>query len=181
MDLYLTEPVGPFPTAAGQSFGTFTTKQDVSPSPLPVINGYKLRLGSKIWIQSHGEFSTTGTPTLSLGYYIGTAAGAITTDIAISSAITTASGAAAFPWAMEWFGTVTAVGVSGTVVGSGRLDLGTALTTFAAAVPIPITQALRTVTWDTTIPRAVGVSAAYGASSASNTIKVNGHSVSILN
>ena len=37
MDLYLTEPVGPFHTAAGAAFNTFTTKKDVSPQPLPVI------------------------------------------------------------------------------------------------------------------------------------------------
>lgn len=180
MDLYLTEPIGPFPVAAGASFASFTTKQDVSPQPLPVINGYRLRLGSKIWIQSHGEFSTTGTPTLALGHYIGSAAGAITTDIALSSAITTASGAAAFPWSLEWFGIVTAVGVSGTVVGSGRLDIGTALTTISS-FPLPISQALRTVTWDTTIARAIGVSATWGTNSASNTVKVNSHAVSILN
>jgi hypothetical protein len=180
MDLYFTNPVAPFPAAAGASFASFTTKQDVSPQPLPVINGQTLRLGSKIWLQSFGEFSTTGTPTLTLGYYIGTAAGAITTDIALSSAITTASGAAAFPWAMEWFGVVTALGTAGTVAGAGELKLGTALTAWTST-PIPITQALRTVTWDTTIARAIGVSATWGTNSASNTVKVNGHSAVLLN
>jgi hypothetical protein len=181
MDVYFTEPVGPFPAAAGAAFASFTTKQDVSPQPLPVINGYRLRLGSKIWIQSHGEFSTTGTPTLALGYYIGTAAGAITTDLALSSVITTASGAAAFPFSMEWFGTVTGtLGTAATIVGGGRLDLGTSLIAITS-VPIPITQALRTVTWDTTLARAVGVSATWGTSSASNIVKVNSHAVMILN
>lgn len=180
MRIYLTEPIGPLPTAVGASFNTFTTKQDVSPFPLPVVNGYKLELGSKLWIQSYGEFSTTGTPTLSLGYYIGTAAGAITTDIAVSSAITTASGAAAFPWALEWFGIVTGtLGTTATLVGGGELKLGTSLTAWTST-PIPISQALRTFTWDTTIPRAIGVSAAYSASSASNTVKVNGHTAVLL-
>lgn len=181
MRLFLAEPVGPFHPAVGAAFASFTTKQDISPSPLPVIQGGRLEPGMKIWIQSHGEFSTTGTPTLALGYYIGTRAASITTDIALSSVITTGSGAAAWPWSLEWFGVVTAVGTSGSVTGSGRLDLGTALTTFAAAVPIPITQALRTFTWDTTIERAVGVSATWGTSSASNTLKVNSHQVMIIN
>jgi len=37
MDYYVTEPVGPFPTAIGASFGTFTARQDVSPQPLPIM------------------------------------------------------------------------------------------------------------------------------------------------
>jgi hypothetical protein len=180
MDFYLANAVGPFPTAAGAAFGTFTTRQDVSPQPLPIINGYILRPGAKIWLQAYGEFSTTGTPTLALGFYIGTAAGAITTDIALSSVITTGTGAAAWPWAMEWFGTVTAVGTAGTVVGGGELKLGTSLTAWTST-PIPITQALRTVTWDTTIARAIGVSATWGTSSASNTVKTNGLQVVIAN
>lgn len=180
MRLYLTEPIGPFATAAGASFGSFTTKQDVSPSPIPVIPGGRLEPGMKIWIQSVGEFSTTGTPNLTLGYYIGTRAASITTDIALSSVITTGSGAAAWPWAMEWFGVVTAVGTSGSITGGGELKLGTSLTAWTST-PMPITQALRTFAWDTTIERAVGVSATYSASSASNTVKVNSHQVLIIN
>ncbi len=179
-DGYVTSPVGPFPTAVGASFGTFTTRQDVSPQPLPVILPYQLRLGSKIKVEVEGEFSTTGTPTLTLGIYIGTIAAAITTVIAESSAITTASGAAAFPWRLEWRGIVTALGTSGSVVGTGDLELGTSLTAYTTT-PIPITQALRTFTWDTTIARAIGVCATWGTSSASNTVRVNNHSVLLLN
>lgn len=180
MDFYVANPVGPFPTAAGASFGTFTAKQDVSPQPLPVVQAGQLRPGSKLWIKAVGEFSTTGTPTLALGFYIGTAGAAITTDIALSSVITTGSGAAAWSWDLEWTGVCTAVGTAGTVVGSGILQLGTSLTAIAAS-PIPITQALRTVTWDTTIARAIGVSATWGTSSASNTVKTNALSVMLLN
>jgi hypothetical protein len=180
MRLFLAEPVGPFHTAAGAAFNTFTTKQDISPSPIPVVPGGRLEPGMKLWIQSHGEFSTTGTPTLQLGYYIGTRAASITTDIALSSAITTGSAAAAWPWALEWFGIVTAVGTSGSVTGAGELKLGTALTTWST-FPLPITAAARTFTWDTTIERAVGVSGAWSASSASNSIKVNSHQVMIIN
>lgn len=179
-DFYMTTPVGPFPTALGASFGTFTTRQDVSPQPLPIVQGYQLRLGTKIWIKSIGEFSTTGTPTLVLGHYIGTAAGAITTVIAESGAITTASGAASFPWDLEWSGICTAVGVTGSVTGCGTLQLGTSLTAFANST-IPITLALRTIVWDTTIARAVGVCATYGTSSASNTVRTYNHAVTLLN
>jgi hypothetical protein len=75
---------------------------------------------------------------------------------------------------------VTAVGTAGTVVGGGELKLGTSLTAWTST-PIPITQALRTVTWDTTIARAIGVSATWGTSSASNTVKTNGLQVVIAN
>jgi len=179
-DFYMTTPVGPFPTAVGASFGTFTTRQDVSPQPLPVVQGYQLRLGSKIKIEAEGEFSTTGTPTLVLGFYIGTAAGAITTVIAESAAITTASAAAALPWRLEYRGIVTTLGVSGACVGMGDLELGTTLTAFSDNA-IPATQALRTIVWDTTIARAIGVCATWGASSASNTVKTINHSVALLN
>jgi hypothetical protein len=180
MDLYLTSPVGPFPAAVGATFGTFTARQDVSPQPLPVILPNQLRIGTKIMIMAEGEFSTTATPTLTMGFYIGTQAGVFTTAIAESSAITTASGAAAFPWRMEWRGLVTGVGASGTLVGSGAFEIGTALTT-SNATPIPITQALRTVAIDCTIARAVGVCATWSVSSASNTVKTINHAVMLLN
>jgi hypothetical protein len=182
VDLYLAEPVGPFPLAASAAFNTFTTKQNVTTlGNVPVVPAGKMRAGSKLWVRACGNFSTTATPTLSLGFWIGTRALAMTIDLAISSAITTASGAAAFPWMMEWEGFCTKADVSGTLLGQGKLYLGTALTTFATPVPIPITQALRTVAIDTTIERAFGVSAAYSASSASNQVQVDDLRVLILN
>lgn len=185
MDAYLVNTVGPFATALGASFGTFTTKQDVSPTPSPVIPANVLRIGSRIKIEAEGEFSTTATPTLVLGFYVGLpgasgAPAAITTTIAESSAITTASGAAAFPWRMEYRGLVTIMGTSGSITGQGNIDFGTALTTFSST-PIPITAALRTVTLDTTIARAFGVCATYSASSASNTVRVHNITVQLLN
>ena len=182
MDLYLCEPVGPFPTAASAAFNTFTTRQNVTTlGNVPVIPAGKLRAGSKLEVSAFGNFSTTATPTLQLGFWLGTRALVMTVDIALSSAITTASGAAAFPWKMEWKGFCTKADVSGTLLGQGWLLLGTALTTFAAEVPIPITAALRTVAIDTTIERAVGVNAAFSASSASNQVVVDDVRVVINN
>lgn len=181
MDIYLCEPVGPFPTAAGSSFGSFTSKKSVDPLPVSVIPAGKLRLGSKLLLRACGEYATTGTPNLTWGFWFGTRALTITGDIALSSVITTPSGAAAFPWEMEWEGICTAVGTAGTLVGQGHLKQGTSLTAYSV-FPIPITQALRTVaSFDTTIERAVGVSATYSASSSSNTITVNQSDVLILN
>lgn len=175
-DVYYTSPIPPFHTAAGAAFGTFTTFQDVSPTPRPMIFGGQLRVGSKIELEAWGEFSTTATPTLSLGFYFGTVA----VILAQSSAITTGSGAAAWPWHLKWCGTVAAVGTSGSIVGGGLLDLGTSLIA-QTTVPIPITQAARTVTVDTTVNKELGVGAAFSASSASNTVKCNDLRALVLN
>lgn len=183
MDIYLTEPVSPFHTAAGASFGNFTTKKSVDPLPVPVIPGGKLRRGSKIYLHANGEFSTTGTPNLTLGFWFGTRALSITGDIALSSVIATTNNSANFPWSMYWEGHVNSdPGTAATLIGGGMLFLGTALTTFANPVPIPITQALRTVSgFDTTIERALGVSATWGTANAANTVVVNNLRGLILN
>lgn len=176
----MPEPVTPFHTALGGNFNTFTTRQSVSPLPLPIINPYRLRQGTKLEIEADGEMSCTGTPTLVWGFFIGTHAAAITTVIAESSVITLASGAASFPWRMKWRGICTAEGTSGSVTGMGNLEYGTSLTA-VTTVPIPITLALRTFTWDTTIARAVGVCATFSASSGSNNVRVYNHAVTIWN
>jgi hypothetical protein len=184
--VFLVSPVGAsFPIAIGAAFNTFTTRQDISPrgagiGELPTVQGGMPFMGMKIKVEAEGEFSTTGTPTLSIGCYIGTQAGAITTVLAENTAIATGSGAASWPWRLEWRGIFVATGTSGSVVGSGDLELGTSLTAFSA-LAIPSTLALRTIVWDTTIARAIGICATWGTSSASNGIKVYNQSVLILN
>lgn len=180
MDLYLTEPVGPFHTAA-RATNTFTTKQDVAPAPVPVIPGSKLRPGSKIHCRAFGDVSSTGSPTLILGFWYGTRALSITGDIAITAAQTIAS-AAAWPWWMEWEGICTGAGAAGSLLGQGQCQIGSSLTAFSAEIPFPVSAALRTVSsFDTTIERAIGVSATWSASSVSNQVTVNAHRVMIYN
>jgi hypothetical protein len=83
---------------------------------------------------------------------------------------------------MEWEGICDTIGTAGTLRGQGVLRLGSALTTFNADVPIPITAALRAVSgFDTTIERAVGVSGTWGTSSASNSITTYSLRALILN
>lgn len=178
---FLCETVDPFATASGGAFASFTTKKSIDPLPIPVIPAGRLRPGSKLVVRANGEYSTTGTPTLRWGLWFGTRALAITGDVALSSTITTPSGAAAFPWVMEWEGICNAVGTSGTLLGQGTLVQGTSLTA-TSTFPIPITQALRTVSsFDTTIERAIGVSAEWGTNSASNSITVYALTVMIMN
>jgi hypothetical protein len=176
---YLSESISPF-AVASRATNTFTTKQDVTPAFLPVITAGKLGPGTQISIRASGRYSTTGTPNLTLGFWHGTRAGSITGDVALSSVIATAT-ATLWPWDMWWDGICTAPGTSGTLLGMGGLQLGASLTTYNAEVPIPITDALCTVTLDTTIERAIGVSATWSASSVSNEVRVYYHRVLIYN
>jgi hypothetical protein len=66
------------------------------------------------------------------------------------------------------------------MVGCGTLEQGITLTT-QSSFPMPITQALRTVAINTTIANAVGVSATYSASSASNGVTVYDITCMIMN
>lgn len=182
MPLFIPECCDPYHEAVGAAFNTFTTKKDVSPQPLPVISADTLRKGSKIHIKANGEYSSLTGASLTFGFWFGTRAAVITGDIALSSVITTGTTPTAWPWWMEWEGICTANGTAGTLNGQGQLQTGSSLTAFNAEVPIPITAALRSVSgFDTTIDRAIGVSATWGASSASNSITVNCLRVMIWN
>ena len=180
------ETFGPYAQYGGAAFNTFTTKKDVSPLPIPRIPAGRLELGSVIKIEAEGEYSTTGTPNGTWGLYLGTfddASGsvpAITTDIALSSVIVTPSGAAAFPWRMEWRGKVIKTGSSGSMIGNGDLEQGTSLTAYTT-FPIPITAALRTVAINTTIDNRIGVSFTWGTSSISNSVTTYNITVAVLN
>ena len=183
MDAYLVNLVGPFASTIGASFGTFTTKQDVSAKPSPIIPPNVLWEGRRVKIEAEGDYSSTGTPTIVLGFYVGLpgasgAPAAITTTLAESGALATST-ATSFPWRMEYRGLITTSGTSGVIVGSGNAELGTL--TALTATAIPITAALRTVTIDTTLARAVGVCATWSASSASNTVRVYNMTVQLMN
>jgi hypothetical protein len=170
--LPIAGPLTPLQVADGSAFNTFTTFVDVSPAPQIVIPQQMMDVGLELYLYASGEFSTTGTPTLSIGFWFNGAANAAPTSIlAQSAAITTGTGAAAWPWEAWWRGRLRSIGSSGSFKGVGTLELGTSLTAYSVN-PIPTTQALRTVTVDTTANRAVGVGAAWGTSSASNSITV---------
>lgn len=181
MDIYLCEPVGPFNGAAGTA-NNFTTKQNVSALPVPVVPAGKLRQGSKIKIWAYGDYSSLTGASLTLGLWFGTRGGTITGDLAIGAAFTTGTTPAAWPWMLEWDGILsTAPGTTASILGQGWMQFGSALTTFNAEVPFPVTAGARTVSIDTTIERAIGVSATWGAASASNIVTVNDTRVVLLN
>lgn len=176
MDAYYCTPVGPFATAIGAAFNTFTTRQFIDPLPTPIIPANVLRPGTRLKIEAEGEFSTAASaPTLSIGCAFGIpgATGALGTPVVLAeyTAVSAGSSAASWPWRLEYRGLVTATGTAGSITGCGNVEVGTSLTA-VTTIPIPSTLALRTVAIDTTIMRGVGIVATWGTSSASNSIKV---------
>lgn len=170
MSIKIVTPGTPLHTADGAAFNTFTTFQDISPTPAILIPQQSMEAGLDLILEAWGEFSITATPTLSLGFWFNTAA----TVLAQSNAITTTTGATSWPWHIYYSGRLRAStpSSSGSFNGQGYIDLGTSLTAVTTQF-MPTTAAARTVTADVSAARAVGVGAAWGTSSASNTLKVN--------
>lgn len=176
MRQYWVAPVPPFHIADGTAYNTSVTLTDVSPLPNILIPAMMLEVGSEIEITAAGQFSNTGTPTLLLGFYYGAIAGVA---LAASSAVTTTTGATAWPWQLSYRGVVRTTGTTGSINGQGYFHLGTALTAYTVR-PIPEVAASRTVTIDTTTAKAITVGAQWGTSSASNTLTVNDISVKLI-
>jgi hypothetical protein len=176
----------PFPVARGTAANTFTTAKDISPGPdLPVAYGNEFRKGTKVILEAWGEYSTTGTPTFQLGFAYGITSlgGLLSTGITIAAntlAATTTT-AAAWPWHMRYGGIITAVGTSGTLYGSGILDLATSLVIFGAGIPIPATAAARSIVFNTTVQESLSVFAQWGTSSVSNQVIVDNFVAKITN
>lgn len=152
----------------GSAFNTFTSYQSISPAPDIKIGANGLTVGQKIRLLARGEFSNTGTPTLSIGFFWGAAG----VPLGQSALITTTTGATNWPWILEYDGTVRAIGTAGSIWGMGIISLGTSLTAMTTQFT-PTTLALRTSAIDTTIEKVVGVGAQWGTSNAANTITVN--------
>lgn len=175
--------IDPFALVRGAAANTFTTAKDVSPVGLAQLAANELKVGSKLELEAWGEFSTTTTPTLQLMFLLGVAAGGLASSgvtLAASGVITTGLNAAAWPWHMKWAGVVTAVGTSGSIYGQGILELGTSLTALAQSA-MPVTAAARAVTIDTTVPKTLGVGAAWGTSNVANSLIVDVFNPQVLN
>lgn len=175
MRSYYVAPIPPFHTADGTALANSTTLTDVSAPPPNVLPGNLLEQGSEIELFAFGQFSTTATPTLLLGFYFGGVAG-----VALgATAATTTGTATAWPWMMHYRGVVRSVGTAGSIVGQGWCKLGTSLTAFST-LALPATAAARTVTIDTTAAKSVTVGAQWGTASASNTLTCNDISVKLI-
>lgn len=168
----------PHPVGRGVAKNTFTTFADISPTPLPVSYANELKVGSKVQVEAWGEYSSLTAAALQLGVWYGAVTSAWT-----MAAFTTGTTPAAWFWHLNaWFMCTAVNSSSGTLDGGGIVDLGSSLTAMNAGQLLPATAAARVLnTLDTTAMKQWGVGAAWGASSASNTITCYGLNVQILN
>jgi hypothetical protein len=189
MSVKIVTPMQPIHALDGLGFNTFTTFANISPSGQLVIPQATFEVGLDIEVIAHGEYSTTGTPTLTLGVWINggesntaTTPTAPTSILAQTPTFTTGSGVASVPWALMYFGRVRAIQPdnAATINGQGFGKFTTGLTVAMTDLPMPTTLAARTVTFDCSAARAIGVGAAWGTSSASNVVKTNYLSVRLI-
>ena len=136
----LSNAAGSAVTAAALTAGT--------PVPPPVIPGGTLDYGAKLFLEADLEMtSSSATPTLTLGFYIGSVGGAIgsATLIAGTTAQALSASAAAWPITMRYKGTMRNLSpTAGQIQGTGELLYGTSLTAWGTS-PFPSTAAARTV------------------------------------
>jgi hypothetical protein len=168
----------PHPAARGAAFGTFTTFKDISPLPLPVTYANEIKQGTKITVEAWGEYSSLTAATLALGVWYG-----IIGSVWQMTPFTLGTTPAAWFWHLRANFLCTAVSATaGTIDGGGIADIGSSLTAMNAGQVFPATAAARILnTLDTTTMKTWGVGAAWGASSASNTITCYGLNVQVMN
>jgi hypothetical protein len=155
-----TAPASNYGWAVGPTANT-AALVDASPGPDPCYIPAFANRGAKVSITALGSYVTASAPTATVvfGLYLGVPnaviAGAV--KLAESSAITVVNTATvSWPWKLEWDGTIetltSGTGTLGTIFGFGTVKTPTSLTA-TAETWLPITAALRTVSFDTSVTR----------------------------
>lgn len=179
--LYVIDQLPPIDVASRAAVASFTTYQDVYGAPQKILPKSRMEVGLVIELFAGGTYGTTGTPTLSSGFWInGSALTAPTTILGQSQlAAPGGTGVTAGYWNSYLRATLRAIG-TGASGGSWRISAGffkvassTSPFNTLAEWSVPVTDALRTVTFDCTADRAVGVGWQWNTSSASNTVTVD--------
>lgn len=179
--LYVLDSLPPMEVASRPAVATFTAFQDIYGSPQKILPKSRMEPGLIIELYGSGTYGTTGTPTLSVGFWFNGSALAAPTTILGQSQLAAAggTGVAAGPWSSYLRAQLRAIG-TGASGGSWRIldgwaKIASSVTPFntKAEWNVPVTDALRTVTCDVTADRAVGPGWQWGTSSASNTVTVD--------
>ena len=176
MRQYWPGPVPPFLVASAAAYVSSSTIADVSPAPQCLLPAGFLEGSTEIELWACGQFSTTATPTLLMGFYYGGVAGVA---LGATTAMTCGT-ATAWPWQLYYKGRVRLPGSTGSIVGQGWCHLGTSLTV-ASLNMLPATAAARTVTIDTTTAKTITCGATWGTLSASNTLTCDEFFMNVLN
>lgn len=147
MQTVWSAPVTPLSATSGAAV-TAAALTAGTPVPAPIIPSGLLEVASVLLLEARLEMtSTSATPTLNMGFYIGAVAGAIgsATVIATTGAQAMSASAAAWPIILRYRGTIrTLSGSAGVIHGTGELFYGTSLTAWTTS-PWPATAAARTV------------------------------------
>jgi hypothetical protein len=133
----LARAAGTAVTAAALTAGT--------PTPPPILPMINLP-GTKLLVEADLEMtSTSATPTLTIGFYLGAVGGAIgsATVLVVSAANALSASAAAWPIKLRWRGRFNDIGTAVTMQGTAELLYGTSLTAWTSS-PLPQTAAART-------------------------------------
>jgi hypothetical protein len=141
-------PLSPIPAGPGTAVTAAALTSGLGGLPLPQLPPVD-RTGGRLIIEAELEHtSTSATPTVILGVYLGSVGQAIgsKTVLAVSSALAISASAAAWPIMLYYSGKIKTLSPSaGVIYGQGWIKQGSSLTAFSSPVPFPITQALRTV------------------------------------
>lgn len=176
--------VGPLKGGASVAQNTFTTVRGLvvggsgaawNEAAYPTLYGVSLEEGTQFDVEAWGVFSTTGTPTVILGLYLGPINDPVTTSpaiLAVSTAKTMTTGATNWEWHAWYDGRIQEHGTTGAVIGTGRWEFGTSLTA-STSQRWPET-APASVAVDTTVNKGIAVGWTWSASSASNTVTCHG-------
>jgi len=183
MSIKILTPATPIHVLDGAAWATFTAFQNISPEPQIIIPQQTLEAGLEIELIAWGEHSSTGTPNLQIGFWFnGAVAPAVPTSVFGLSGVVAVAGIASAPWMAKYHGRLRVAQPNNAASwnGQGSAKIAAQLAGPFSVVPMPITLALRTVTADVSAARAIGVGAAWSASSASNSVKVNGLSARLV-
>ena len=172
---YYVAPLTPANYADGAAF-TGLSLLDISPTgptgSQRFLGGYVAECGTVLRLRAMLSITCTtgGTATLTVGFYWGGIAG---TSIAGAAGIATITGAAAWPFIMEYEGEFRAIGAGGSLVGSGKLYTPASLTTFNTPIPIPQTAAARTIAVNTITNNPLTVGANWSSATGTPSITCN--------
>ena len=143
-------PLFPLQSSASGTAVTAAALTASGVNPLPQLPPVTVQ-GSRLSLKATGEItSTSSTPTVTFGFYIGSVGQAIGSKaaIAVTTTLAISASATAWPFIMEYDGTLrTESSSAGVIHGQGITfwwgNVG--LTGTGTPNPMPITQALRTV------------------------------------
>lgn len=172
--------LGPIKGGASIAQTTFTTVRGLvvggsgaawNEAAYPTLYGASVEEGTQFEVDAWGVFSTTGTPTVILGLYLGPINDPVTTSpaiLAVSTAKTMTTGATSWAWEAHYYGRIVEHGTTGSIIGHGNWRFGTSLTAWTEVRWPETTPAA--VAADTTVNKGLAIGWTWSASSASNSV-----------